>query len=153
MTHRWKLGLSATLVLSGLVFVTGCGRGNPVAKGVERETRIRLIVLANYYGDYISRHRGRPPEDAEAFREFLEAYTEEFKRFEVESVEELLTSARDGQPFGVVYGKPHPMSQSPDAFWAAHEQEGVDGKKLAVGTYGGEILLDAVAFAREFSER
>jgi hypothetical protein len=151
VAYFWKLGLTAIVVLAGLLSVAGCGRGNPVAKGAERETRIRLIVLGRFYVDYMNRHRGIPPADVEAFREFLQPYQEELKRFEIESVEELLTSARDGQPFSIVCGKSIVVSDSPDSFWAAYEQEGEDGKRLAIRTYGGEALLDAQEFDREFS--
>lgn len=151
MAHCWNLGLAATLVFAGLLSTAGCGRGNPVAVGTNRETRVRLNVLATFYVEYLNSHRGRPPADLEAFHQFLQPRSENLKRFEIDSMEELLTSARDGQPFTIVCGKPIAVSHSPDTFWAAYEQDGIDGSRLAVRTYGGEGLLNAEEFDREFS--
>ena len=155
MTQCEKLGLTATLVLGGLLSITGCGRGNPVAKGTNRETRVRLNVLATFYIDYLNSHRGRPPADIEAFREFLQSQAEDLKAYKkthkVDGVEELLTSARDDQPFIIVCGKPIEISHSPGNLWAAYEQTGVDGKRMAVRLQGGVDVLGPEEFTREFS--
>jgi hypothetical protein len=154
--HGWKRSLAFTLVFGGLLLFGGCGPGNPVATGVDRDTRIRLNILANLYIDYLSFHRGTPPKDMEAFREFLESRSDELKMYKesgvVGSVDDLLTSARDSKPFIVIFGKPMKVSQSPDAFWVAYEQQGVDGNRLAVSTYGGEQLLSPDEFSSEFSK-
>lgn len=154
--HCWKRSLAFTLVLGGLLPFGGCGSKNPVATGIDRDTRIRLNILANSYRDYLSVHRGRPPQDMKVFREFLQSRSDELNTYKergiVNSVEELLFSARDGKPFTFVFGKPLKVSQSPDAFWVAYEKQGVDGNRLAVSTYGGERLLGPDEFASEFSK-
>ncbi len=151
----WKFGfLAASLVLGGLIFIAGCSRGNPVAKGVDRETRVRMNILATLYSDFLDNHRGKPPKDTEAFRGFLESRAADLEFYKktqnIDGVEALLTSARDGQPFTIVCGKPVEISDSPGNFWAASEQTGVDGIRMAVRLAGGVDLLDAEQFAQEF---
>jgi hypothetical protein len=154
--YCWKLGFTASLVFGGLLSITGCGSGNPVATGVDRETRVRLNILATFYDNYLIDHRGKPPKDVASFREFLQTRGEDIRAYKerklIDSVEELLTSARDDKPFSIVTDKTIEVSDSPGVFWAAYEQEGADGQRMAAQTYSGVNLLDSEAFAREFPE-
>lgn len=132
----------------------GCGRGNPIATGVDRETRIRLNILATFYREYLDSHRGRPPKDVDSIRQHLEAQAETIEAYKqrnlIGGLEELFTSARDDQPFVIMFGKMVELSEMPGAFWIAHEQAGVDGKRMAARLQGGVDVLDANQFAREF---
>jgi len=154
VTHCWKLGLVATLVLGGLLSSAGCGRGNPVATGVDRETRIRLNILATFYKEYLDSHRGKPPKDMDSLRQHLQTQADTIEAYKrrnlIGSLQELLTSARDDQPFVIMFGEKVGLSDMPGAFWIAHEQAGVDGKRMAVRLQGGVDVLDADQFARDF---
>lgn len=147
--------MATTLLLcAGWLLVTGCARGNKVATGVDRETRVRMNILATFYGEFLSENRGIPPNDVESFREYLQSKSdivEDFKaRDLVGSLEELLTSARDEQPFVIACGKVKEVSHTPGAIWAAYEQSGIDGKRMAVRVGGGVDMLDDEQFALEF---
>ena len=58
------------------------------------------------YGSFMQEHNGAPPKDEAEFKSFLAKYAaKRLKPYNVDSVDELLISPRDEQPFVVVYGK------------------------------------------------
>jgi hypothetical protein len=113
-----------------------------------------LDILATFYKEYLDSHRGIPPKDMESLREYLQTQAETIELYKqrnlIGSLEELLTSARDEQPFVIMFGKLVELSEMPGAVWIAHEQTGVDGKRMASRLQGGVDVLDAEQFAREF---
>ena len=150
MHHRKSSWTVVTILCSGLA-ITGCRDGRPpVATGTDRETRIVMNALAVLYGEYMNVHRGRAPKNSDAFRKFLASRTEELKQRKIDNLDQLLKSPRDGQPFIVVYGKRIAPTDTPGTVWAAYEQTGIDGIRMAVRVRGGVDLLQPEQFAKEF---
>ena len=149
--HNWTICLTAVALLCGSLAIVGCGGVEPPdASSDDQKTVTLMNTLAVYYNDYLSLYRGRPPKDGATFRKFLKSRADNLKQYEIEDLEQLFNSPRDGQPFTIIFGKRIAVSDSPGTFWAAYEQTGVDGKRMAVRTYGGVDLLDADQFAQEF---
>ena len=150
--HTWKVCWTALSLLSGFGALAGCG-GPPGASISETDQRTveSLNVLATFYGDYMNQHGGRPPKNEGDFRAFMKSQSNSMERRGVEDLEQFLMSPRDYQPYTIVSGKLVKVSDSPGVFWAAHEQTGVDGNRMAVRTYGGVDLLGPDEFGREFS--
>ena len=140
----------AVLAVS-LLACGGCGeKGAPGSQGSDQQTRVVMNVLSVFYGEYLSSHQETPPEDSDAFWKYLESRSEDLKMYKVESLEQLMTSPRDGQPFAIVCGERLAPSDSPGTPWAAYEQTGVNGKRMAVSVRGGAHELSADEFARQF---
>ena len=150
---RAKLRTAWSLLVAGLILLAGC-RSNNMPTGVDLETRIRLNALADFYKQFLDANRGRPPKDPQAFRAFLDTHSETIELYRerelISSVDEMLTSARDEQPFTIVCGKKIGVWHKPGADWATHEQTGVDRMRLAARVQGGVDVLDEQQFAQEF---
>jgi hypothetical protein len=109
-----------------------------------------MNVLSVFYGEYLDSHQGTPPKDSDAFRKYLESRTEDLKLYRVDSPDQIMTSPRDGQPFTIVCGQRLAPADSPDTPWAAYEQTGVNGKRMAVSVRGGAHEQSADEIARQF---
>ena len=134
-----------------LLAVVGCGGDiSPTGGGADFQTRRQMSALASFYGDYLSAH-GAPPADEAAFRTFLQEYSKRIERMDIGGVDGLLKSPRDEQPLVVVYGKRLVPADSPNTPWAAHEQTGVDGKRMAVQVRGVIEELTADEIAKQFT--
>lgn len=134
----------ALLLAACLIGTTGCASGDTAAIGPnDRQTRIVMNVLSIFYGEYLDSHAGRPPQDSAAFREYIESRPDELQRYNVQNLDELLNSPRDGQPFVIVCGKRVAPKDSPATPWAAYEQSGLDGIIMAVQVRGGVHDLSA----------
>jgi hypothetical protein len=126
----------ACILAAGALSLVGCGRGSEVS-GTDYQANRQLSLIAEMYGNYMQEHGGAPPKDEAAFKTFLAKYAaRRLEPYNVESVDELLVSPRDEQPFVVVYGKKLVSKDAPNAPWAAYEHTGVDGKRLAVQVRG-----------------
>lgn len=127
-----------------IVATLGCSSGDPLTSGsTDRQTRVIMNLLSQYYGEYLQSHSGKPPKDANAFREYVESRSEEFQRYNIQELDQLLISPRDQQPFVIVTGKRVVPSHSPGMPWAAYEQTGLDGVVMAVQVRGGVHDLSA----------
>jgi hypothetical protein len=131
-----------------LGLVLGCGNAREAAPQNARETAVALKLVGLQYGDYVTANHGAPPKDADAFRKFLASRVGELEVYNVKSVDDVLTSRRDGKPFTLICGKKVVDPDQPDSLWAAYEQTGVDGKRLAATVRGAVVELSAEEFAR-----
>lgn len=137
-----------------VVALAGCGKDvHPSATGVDRDTRIVLNALAECYSTYMQTHRGRPPQDEAAFRKFLQTQQTTLELYEIESVDALLKSPRDGEPFQVLYGKTIPVGDSGGDQYVAFEQTGIDEFRMAVRSRGGVDLLNRDDFNAQIGSR
>jgi len=110
-----------------------------------------LTAVAVLYGEYLQLHNNVPPKDQAAFHNFLnEDGGSRLKLYHADSVDQLLKSPRDGQPFLVVVGKRLAPQDSPGTPWAAYEQTGVDGKRLAAQVRGATEELSPEQFTAQF---
>jgi len=135
-----------TLLMSTLLVSVGCSASKPDPNDNDRTTRAVLGVVAEYYGDYLNSHRGKPPKDNADFHEYLQSRAESLKLFNVESPDQLFKSARDNRPLVIVSGKVIAPPDAPRSPWAAFEQKGIDGKRLGVRVRGGihELTTDEI---------
>ena len=124
------------ILAAGVLSLVGCGRGAEVS-GTDYQANRQLSLVAEMYGNFMQEHNGAPPKDEAEFKSFLAKYAaRRLEPYNVDSVDELLISPRDEQPFVVVYGKKLVSKDSPNTPWAAYEQTGVDGKRLAAQVRG-----------------
>ena len=138
-----RIGAAALLMAAAL----GCGGGvSPTGGGDEFQTRRMLGLVATFYGDFLG-ERGAPPKDEADFRAFLQERSQRLENMSL-SIDELLTSPRDGQPFVLVYGKRIAPPDSPNTPWAAYEKEGIDGKRLAAQVRGQIVELTSEEIAK-----
>ena len=100
------------------------------------------------YGRYLAEHNGAAPADDAAFRAFVDGQIAKTPDYGVKNAEELFACSRDGQPLTIVVGAKIVVPDQTDQAWAAYEQTGVDGKRLAVNTRGGVVELGADEFSR-----
>jgi hypothetical protein len=137
----------AFVLLTVGAFSAGCGGGaSRTGGGDDFQAQLRLTTIASFYGDYLGAF-GAPPKDQAAFRTFLNEREAGIKRLGVDSVDDLLTSPRDGQQIVVIYGKKVAPPDSPNTPWACYEQTGVDGKQMAAQVRGEvkELSADEIA--------
>jgi hypothetical protein len=142
--------IGTSMAILGGFCLAGCGGGNPGnLSDRDRETSVILRIVALQYGDYLTSHGGAPPKDQTAFRKYLDARLDDLAAYNVKSSDEILTSPRDGQPLVIVCGKRIASPDAPESPWAAYEQTGVDGKRMAVSIRGGSYELTPEEFARQ----
>jgi hypothetical protein len=126
-----------------IAVLVGCSGGEGVvATDATSDAQMRLRVLANEYGEFVNARQGRVPKDEAEFRKHLEQRFDAFRAdFDVQTMDELLTSPRDNQPLVIVAGKRIEPAEAPGAPWALRERTGVDGLVLAVGVRYGPVEL------------
>ena len=117
----------AVLLAGGLLLLAGCGES---AAKKEAEEKDHLKILALQFGKYLGAHRGAGPANEQQFKDFLKSRKTELAEMQINDIDALFTSPRDGQPYVIVYGfKPGP-SPSPAGRVIAYEQKGVDGRRF-----------------------
>lgn len=123
-----------------LVFATSLLGCSGVSEDADlAKQRMGLGGLARVYGQYMSQHRGRPPRSEKELRKFIESQGAEYLvGLEVETIDELFTSPRDGEPYVVIYGKRQDV--------VAYEAVGADGKRFYAHNLGGAELVDEAKF-------
>jgi hypothetical protein len=146
--------LSRSAVVVALVggwTLIGCGgQLSPTGGDADFQARRSMSTLASFYGDYVSAH-GAPPKDEASFRAFLDERAAGIKRIGFESIDQLLTSPRDGEPLVVIYGTVKAPADSPNTPWAAYERTGVEGKRMAARVRGDVVELTDAEIEKEFS--
>lgn len=133
-------------VLVCLLLVVGCSRG--LSPSVTESSGLK--PLAVFYGRYQSQHRGKPPEKESEFRKFLDALpASELLSFNVKSIDEILVSPRDHQPYTILYGFPKGPPEGPGGVpIIAYEQTGVGGRRLVASSLGGVEEVDEARFQK-----
>ncbi len=123
--------MSRWLVLGVLcAMIAGCGGESQ--EHIDRETS-NMKPLVILYGKFLSRNRGQPPANEEAFKKFIQAAAATtLESFEVANVDELFVSSRDGKPYGIRYRGMPPL---PDDI-VIYEQDGVDGVRYVADSLG-----------------
>lgn len=138
--------MAAAIILGCTAMLSGCG-SNVAAVGEQDQVRAAMKLLGLEYGKFLAEH-GAPPKDESELRAHLQSHMTDLSEYGVKSVDDLLRSGRDGQPLQVIYGKTVAAPDRPEYPWAAYEQTGVDGTRLAVHTRGGVQELDAAQFSQ-----
>ena len=117
----YRLCLGGTIIL---LLALGCSDNNTQSSRAAQTSHLRtLISLYNAASAKV----GRPPANEAELRQFVQDNgAQVLARLNIESVDELLKSERDGQPFVVGYAQQRKGS-NPDI--VAYEQTGIDGKR------------------------
>lgn len=148
--HAQKQGMLGAVWLTGLVAFSGCSLDSSSPGGSDKQTRVIMNVLSVFYGEFVDDHQGKPPQDSDEFRMYLESRQDALKRYNVENPDQILVSPRDGLPLVIVCGKRIEPEDTPGLPWAAYEQRGVAGMRMAVSVRGGARELSEEEIARVF---
>jgi hypothetical protein len=148
-TARWVNANRTTdvVVIAACLVQVGCGGSSAAPTGEDQNVRGAMLVLGREYGAYTTQHNGVPPKDEAALRGYLQSWLEDLSICNVKSPDDLLGKGRDGHPLQVVYGAKMPALERLEYIWAAYEQTGVDGKRLASDSRGGVYELDVAEFS------
>lgn len=121
------------VVMLSVASLSGCGgTRQPPAE----EVSIKALTIL--YGRYFQSHQGKPPASEAELRAFVEKLTaEELALLGAKDPAKLWTSARDGQPYVVMYGS-LTNPQGPSGPVVIYESKGVGGKRY-VGTSLGNV--------------
>lgn len=111
-----------------------------------------LTEVVRAYAAYLRSHRYQPPANEAEFKGVLkQAGDGILKRAGVDTVDKLLVSPRDSQPFVIPYGKDaRPLL---DRGVVAYEKTGVAGRRLVGYDLGYVKDVDEEAFKRLLPER
>lgn len=119
------------VIIFATSLVIGCGapKTGPVAQ--EQST---LGWLGTMYGMYIGQHAGQTPKSLEELRKFVEKTMkpETLTRLNVQNVDALFVSPRDGKPYVLVsYAKLPPPVGGQAAPLVLYEAQGQGGQRAA----------------------
>jgi hypothetical protein len=145
--------LLSLLVLLSLCLIPlyGCSSDGASAQD-DAQLRATMTLLGLQYGTYLS-EKGAPPPDEPGFREYLQSRMAVLGDYGVKSADDLLRQGRDGQPFKVNYGIKNSLPERPEYVWAAYEQNGVAGMRLACDSRGGVHEITDVEYAQLFAAK
>jgi hypothetical protein len=136
-------------MLAGLLLSIGCG-GSSESSGMSAEDYETLRSASAMFGQYMGANNGKTPPDEQAFRAFLETKKDVLDKTG-KTVDELLTSPRNGEPLVFVYGK-KPVSGPMGMTYFAYEKTPVDGKRLVLASRGMFEQMDEVQFRKFFPD-
>lgn len=128
--HTVHFRIPRCLPLSVLLCLTlsGCG-GDKAARMYSKAFDSNIKTVSNLYCIYQGRHRQKGPEDEAELKDFVRQLPAEYlEKFgvDLEQLDELFVSPRDGQPFDIRWGLKFQIPQAPMPI--VFEKEGVDGK-------------------------
>lgn len=133
---------SNLLALVLLILTAGC---NSVPEG--DTTNSRMGSVARLYGMYVSMNMGAIPKNLEQLQAFIDnkgSYA--LEKEGVASLNELLTSRRDGQPLVLLFGQD--VIDQDGRRLVAYEQEGKAGSRMVAYADGSSETVDAERFAQ-----
>ena len=142
--------LFALLVLCAVCVIPYGGCGGNASTASDAQLRAAMKLLGLQYGSYLL-EKGAPPPDEPALRSYLKSRLTVLSDFGVKSVDDLLRPGRDGQPLKVIYGSKMPLREHPEYVWAAHEQVGVAGKRLACDSRGGIYEITDTEYSEQLA--
>jgi hypothetical protein len=127
-----------------MFLATTCGCTPPAAVEQQGSTLKPLAIL---YGRFLAQHRGQPPANEAEFRTFVDKEAPSLlEQFAVKDVPSLFVSARDNQPYVILYGRltgpPGPAGQPVFAY----EKAGVGGKRMVATSLGAVEEVDEAKF-------
>lgn len=136
-------------VLAGLLLSGGCG-GPSESSGMSAEDYETLRSASAMFSQYMGANNGKTPPDEQAFRAFLETKKDVLDKTG-KSVDELLTSPRNGEPLVFVYGKT-PVNGPMGMVYFAYEKTPVDGKRLVLASRGMFEQMEDAQFRKFFPD-
>ena len=118
----------------------GCGGHSSSTMAGPQASNLRSIGSA--YQLFLKEHRRLPANENE-FQEFVALVAAEDLKARNVTVEQIMTSERDGQPY-VVFCRDNPPPDG--SFVAAYEQVGVEGRRYVADTAGNVKEVDEASF-------
>jgi hypothetical protein len=145
----WGFFLTGLMVMP---IVVGCGggHGTDTKKSLENPERRHILQMLSVYRAYLSAHHSKPPASPQALKDWAQKEGKEKLQI-TDSLEDALTSPRDGQPYAFV---PPPKRKMGPQTFMVYEQQGKGGKHYFAGEMGvvGEMddkeISDAVQSAK-----
>jgi hypothetical protein len=149
-TLRIPISIAAMVFSASSVLVyCGCG-ANRASPAGDRELRAAMTLLGREYGGYLA-EKGAAPPNEEALRLYLQSRLVNLADYGVKSADDLVRAGRDGQPLKVIVGRKAPTLERPEYVWAAYEQSGVAGTRLACDSRGGVYEFTDEEFSKQFA--
>jgi len=137
-----QISLSVLVAATASLLAVGCGIN---AQKAEQETS-NLKPLMVLYGRYIGQHRGQPPPNEAAFKDFVKSAGTAELPGGAKDMDALFTSTRDKQPYVIIYG-PSKGSTGPGGQpVVAYEQAGVNGRRYVASMLGAIEEVDEGKF-------
>jgi hypothetical protein len=134
-------------VLTGLLLTIGCG-GSSTSTKMDADDYTALRSASTMFSQYMGANNGKTPPDEQAFRAFLETKKDVLDKAG-HTVDQLLTSPRNGEPLVFVYGKT-PVNGPMGMTYFAYEKTPVDGKRLVLASRGMFEQMDEAQFRKFF---
>jgi hypothetical protein len=134
-------------VLAGLLLTTGCG-GSTSSSGMTTDDYEVLRSASVMFSQYMGANNGKTPPDEQAFRAFLETKKDALDQ-KGTTVDQLLTSPRNGESLVFVYGKT-PVNGPMGMTYFAYEKTPVEGKRLVLASRGMFEQMDEAQFKKFF---
>ncbi|MGB9688728.1 hypothetical protein [Thermogutta sp.] len=134
---KGRVRLVWSIVAAGIALLAGISQSGCYTRTASKpreESTIKILGLL--YGQYMGQHMGKAPPNEQAFREFVQRQTGFLKQFHIENSEDVFRSARDGEPYAVLYGDLSRTGQLLGAPVIAWEKKGVNGRRYIVNTLG-----------------
>jgi hypothetical protein len=136
------------LVLATMLAV-GCGKKSAASK-LSHDDYGTLQIASSMFSTYIGENSGKTPPDEQAFRTYLESKQDKLDE-QGKTVDELLTSPRNGEPLVFVYGK-QPVRGPAGMIFYGYEKAPVDGKRLVLAGRGMYEEMDEAQFRKFFPD-
>ena len=134
-----------TLISLFVAAASGC---NERVGGGPHESNLRLIAVL--YSQYMAAHDGQAPQNTEDFRAYAQSLGPGvLQRAGMSGLDELFTSARDGQPFAI---KCQAGNWHLDGA-IAYEQIGAGGTRFVATELGGVSEVSEVVFQGRLKAR
>jgi hypothetical protein len=125
----------------------GCGSKSASSSGADYS---KVRAMGDFYSEYLADHRGQPPKDEQAFRDYLNTKQEQLKNVGL-TVDDMFKSPRGEGPLAWVYGKKPPVGSS-GITYVAYERVPISDKRLVIGARGMYEQLDEAQFRKVFPD-
>lgn len=136
--------LALLVISASLLIACGCTKNQKQSAPQETSS---LKSLAIVYGRYLGTHRGEPPADEASFKQFIQSLPpEQLAAMKATDTAQLFTSARDHEPYVVIYGKPTGPPGPAGSPVIAYERTGVEGKRFVASSIGAVEEVDEARF-------
>jgi hypothetical protein len=132
-----------------ILAVAGCNSSNGDTGDAVAADYGKVRTMTGFYEGYLSEHRGQPPANEQAFRDYLNSKQQNLQTAEL-TVDQMFLSPRDGKPLKWVYGRKPPVWRQNNMICYAYESEPVGGKRIVIGGRGMVAELDETQFKTVF---
>jgi hypothetical protein len=128
-----------------VVFLATSGCGSHQKSAPREQSGLKKLALV--YGRFLSQSRGQPPANEAEFKKFAQSLRPvDLKAFNIDDIEQVFISERDGKPYVVIYGKPQGPPGPGGSPVIAYEQEGKAGKRWVASVVGAVEEVDEARF-------